>query len=103
MLAAALYVVDTLGPHVVSLTRHIKAERERVNRLPAPRSPGWGVLLQAINRRVTEGRPFDRVPSRIEPITRYAVDEITRLRAALTSATNVRSLSSTRDRASARP
>lgn len=30
-------------------------------------------------------------------------DEITRLRAALTSATNVRSLSSTRDRASARP
>ncbi|SHG75371.1 hypothetical protein [Streptoalloteichus hindustanus] len=66
MLAAALYVVDTLGPHVASLTRHIKAERDRVNRLPAPRSPGWDVLLQAINRRVTEGRPFNRVPSRIE-------------------------------------
>lgn len=75
MLAAALYVVDTLGAQVVSLTRHIKAERERVNRLPEPRSPGWGVLLQAINRRVAEGRPFNRVPSRIEPITRYAVDE----------------------------
>ncbi|TDV37741.1 hypothetical protein [Actinophytocola oryzae] len=33
------------------------------------------MLLQAINRRVTEGRPFNRVPSRIEPITRHAVDE----------------------------
>jgi integrase len=75
MLAAALYLVDTLGSHVVSLTRQIKAERERVNRLPAPRSPGWGVLLAAINRRVAEGRPFNRVPSRIEPITRYAVAE----------------------------
>lgn len=75
ILAAALYVVDMLGPHVVSLTRRVMAERERVNRLPEPRSPGWGVLLQAINRRVTEGRPFNRVPSRIEPITRYAVDE----------------------------
>ncbi|TDV37742.1 hypothetical protein [Actinophytocola oryzae] len=41
ILAAALYVVDTLGPHVVSLMRRVKAERERVNRLPAPRSPGW--------------------------------------------------------------
>jgi hypothetical protein len=75
MLAAALYVMDTLGPHVIALTRRVKAERERVNRLPAPRSPGWGVLLQAINRRVAEARPFNRVPPRIEPITRYAVDE----------------------------
>ncbi|GAA3837542.1 integrase [Saccharothrix violaceirubra] len=75
MLAAALYIVDTLGPQVVSLTRHVTAERERINRLPQPRNPGWGVLLRAINQRVAEGRPLNRVPSRIEPITRYAVDE----------------------------
>jgi hypothetical protein len=80
MLAAALYVVDTLGPRVVELTRDIKAERARISHLPEPRSPGVGLLLRSIERRVAEGRPFTRIPVRVAPIIKYAVDESDPLR-----------------------
>lgn len=61
MLAAVLYLVDTLGPQAVALTRH-KAERETDQSAAWPRSTGYGMLLEAINRRVAAGRPFNRVP-----------------------------------------
>lgn len=71
MLAAALYVVDTLGPQVVSLTHRIKTERERVNRLPEPRSPGWGVLLQACPADVGTEREAEFVAEQVtEPAGR---------------------------------
>jgi integrase len=79
MLAAALYVVDTLGPHVVELTRNMKAERARLSQLPEPRSPGMGLLLHGIERRVAEGRPFSRIPVRVAPI-KFAADESDPLR-----------------------
>ncbi|WP_435591862.1 site-specific integrase [Nocardia sp. bgisy118] len=75
MLAAALYLIDTLGPHVVPLIRGVEAERKRVNQLPHLRSPGRDVLLGSIEKRVSEGRPFNRVPSRVETIKKYVVDE----------------------------
>jgi integrase len=74
MLAAALYLVDTVGPHMTAMTRHIKAERARISRLPEPRSPGMDRLLHAIQRRVAEGRPFNRMPARVGHIVKYTVD-----------------------------
>ncbi|MBF6302683.1 site-specific integrase [Nocardia amamiensis] len=75
MLAAALYLIDTLGPHIVPLIREVEADRERVNQLPHLRSPGRDVLLDSIEKRVSESRPFNRVPSRVETIKKYVVDE----------------------------
>jgi hypothetical protein len=74
MLAAALYLVDTIGPHMTAMTCHIKAERARISRLPEPRSPGMNRLLDAIERRVAEGRPFNRMPARVGHIVKYTVD-----------------------------
>jgi chromosome segregation ATPase len=62
-----------------------------------------GHLQQRLS--TVEQENADLTAFRTQAVSQLAAqhDEITRLRAALTSATNVRSLSSTRDRASARP
>ncbi|AVH20126.1 MULTISPECIES: site-specific integrase [Nocardia] len=71
MLAAALYLVDIIGPHVATLTGHIQAERARIGRLPEPRNPGLDRLLAAIEARVAQGRPFTRMPARVAQIVKY--------------------------------
>ena len=70
VLAAALYVVDVLGPHVVELNTHMRAERARIRTLPEPRNPGMGLLRAAIEQRVVDGRPFSRIPHQVEQIVR---------------------------------
>ncbi|WP_410585409.1 hypothetical protein [Amycolatopsis sp. lyj-108] len=70
VLAAALYVVDALGPHVVALNRHMRAERARIRTLPEPRSPSMGLVRAAIEQRVVDGRPFSRIPHQVEQIVR---------------------------------
>lgn len=74
MLAAALYVVDVLGPHVVALNKHMRAERARIAALPEPRSPGMGLLLPTIEQRIAAGQPFSRIPHQVEQIAKRAPD-----------------------------
>jgi hypothetical protein len=62
ILAAALYLVDTLGPHIGALEQARLADIRREQQLPARRAVDYDVLLDVVRRHVDQRRPFDALP-----------------------------------------
>lgn len=61
MLAAALFMLDELSPHIVELNRQILQRRRLRTRSARGQNVDTSALRQAIERHIIEGRPLERL------------------------------------------
>lgn len=59
LLSAALYIVDTLGPHILALRDELVERTERNAQLRGMRACPTDKLLAVLDRQLREGEPFD--------------------------------------------
>lgn len=58
LLSAALYIVDTLGPHILALRDDLVERNERLANLPSVRTCPTDKLLALLDQQLRDGEPF---------------------------------------------
>lgn len=65
MLAAALYTVSVLGPHILRLLHQPPAHRATASTLPLPGKQAIADLGRCLSQHADQGRPLPRCPGRV--------------------------------------